>query len=420
MEDLAWLQLTYDEGPIKGGPHAPYYQSERLNLYQEKLDELKNKNLVYRCFCTPEELEKKRDRQIALKMPPRYDRTCARLSPETITQNINASIPFIWRFKVDHAKTITIQDIARGTVTFDLQHFSDFPLSRADGSFTFIFANFVDDIMMEITHIFRGEDHQSNTACQIPLYEAFNKPVPIFWHVPMLCNVDGKKLSKRDFGFSLHDLKSAGFLPEAINNYLSIIGGSFKQEIMSLEELTTTFNFDTQHHTGNIKYDVEKLRWVNHQWIQRLSPDALTTAILPFLVEKFPQAASIDRAQLQAIIQILKTDLYTLADAQTALAFYFQQPIVSSAAIEACSTPEHLPLLTSIITKNLVSIENSTDFLDTVKAQAKEAGIPMKQLFWVLRLLLTGHTNGPSIAELLTILGAQESKKRISCINNRG
>ena len=372
LSDLAWLHISFDEGPEKGGLYAPYFQSERLLLYQQNLEKLKSKGLVYPCFCSEEELEKKRDRQIALKMPPRYDRTCLRLTKEEIKSRLDQNLPHIWRFKINHDVTIQIHDLARGIITFDMQHFSDFPLTRADGSFTFMFANFVDDMLMKITHVFRGEDHQSNTAGQAALYQAFGAPLPVFWHMPMLCNIDGKKLSKRDFGFSLHDLRNAGYLSEAINNYLAILGSSYEQEIMNLEELTKAFNFEQTHASGNIKYDVEKLRWVNHQWIQKLDLIELAQRIKPFLVAAYPAAEKINAKKLAELLQILKTDLYTLADAVQVLKFYFVVPDISPAAIEACVSPENLAPLKQFIQEILPTINTSEAFVTSLKQGAKK------------------------------------------------
>ncbi len=155
IADLQWLSLNYDEGPAIEGPYAPYLQSRRSSLYQEKLKELQEKGVIYRCFCTSEELDKRRQRQIALKQPPRYDRTCAKLSSQEIQQKLDAGIPFIWRFKIDHAKTVSFEDLARGTMKFDAANFSDFPITRQDGSPTFMFANAVDDITMNITVVMR-------------------------------------------------------------------------------------------------------------------------------------------------------------------------------------------------------------------------------------------------------------------------
>ncbi len=409
QEDLHWLGLPWQEGPEIGGPYAPYFQSERQNLYQQALQELIQKNTVYRCFCTQEELDKKRNRQRALKMPPRYDRTCINLSQKDIENYLTQNLPFIWRFKLDHNKKIEITDLARGTITFDLKHFSDFPLTRADGSFTFMFANFVDDLNMKITHVFRGEDHQSNTAGQAAMYLALDTFLPIFWHMPMLCNIDGKKLSKRDFGFSLHDLRDEGYLPQAINNYLAIIGGSFKDEIMDLDQISEVFDFDHIGSTSQIKYDVEKLRWVNHQWIQKLDKLELAQMVRPFLQKDYPQAKELSDKQLANILQIIKTDLYTLKNSVDALAFYFAAPQVSQAAIADCIDQSHQQKLKELILQHISSLES----MDDLKIASKKAGIPIKQLFWFLRLAMIGKVHGPSVLDLIAMLGIEEGKKRV-------
>lgn len=411
--DLAWLNLTFDEGPAKGGPYAPYLQSERLSIYQEKLDELKQKKVIYPCFCTEEELEKKRERQRALKQPPRYDRTCYNLSPEAIQARMANKDPYIWRMLVDHSLIIKITDLAHGMVTFELKNFSDFALTRTDGSFTFLFANFVDDLTMKMTHVFRGEDHLSNTANQAAMYHAFNAPLPTFWHMPILCSVDGKKLSKRDFGFSLNDLKKTGFLPEAINNYLAIIGSSFEQEIMDLPTLTKAMKFDNMHASGTVKYDVEKLRWVNHQWINKLTPQELAARTLPFLEAVYPQAKSLPVDTLSAILQTLKSDLYTLADATKALAFYFAKPTITNDALYECVAAERIKSRAALLTRHQDKLDSLDAFLAAAKQDAQQEKIPYKEICWLLRLGLMGQINGPSIHDLIVILGPEESKARI-------
>lgn len=250
FEDLAWLHIAYDEGPSKGGPYEPYYQSQRSAIYERYLKLCQEKNLIYRCFCTPEELEKKRARQLALKQPPRYDRTCLHRPAAEIEAFLATHQPFIWRFKLDYEKSVSFYDLAHKEMHFELKHFSDVPLTRQDGSFTFMFANFVDDVEMKITHVFRGEDHLTNTAVQVYMYETFGAEPPVFWHLPIIGNAQGKKLSKRDFGFSLTDLKNAGYLPEALANYLAIVGHSVEHELMDMKQLIDTFNFSISRQQG--------------------------------------------------------------------------------------------------------------------------------------------------------------------------
>lgn len=417
LEDLAWLQLTYDEGPHVGGPHAPYYQSERTHLYQQQLDDLAQKNAIYRCFCTEQELEKKRVRQQALKLPPRYDRTCMALPQIEINRLLANNVPYIWRFKCDHNLALTIHDLAHGNITFNMGNFSDFAITRQDGSFTFIFANFVDDLLMKITHIFRGEDHLSNTANQAALFHAVHAQLPTYWHLPILCNIEGKKLSKRDFGFSLRDLKDAGFLPEAVGNYVSIIGTSFKEEIMPLEELAQQFNFENIHSSGRITYDVEKLKWVNRQWIMRYDPKKLTIQCRPYLENAYESAKEIGDEKLTHLLQIIKSDLTTTADSVQALAFYFTNPHVSMIEIDASISKLVQNTIRHIVNEHKNALlSDPQEFIAHIKSAAKSHNVALKELFWFLRLALMGKTNGPGIAELIDMLGAQEAFKRIEKI----
>jgi glutamyl-tRNA synthetase len=413
LADLAWLGLTFDEGPTQGGPHEPYFQSKRMALYTEWLDKLIAKKAVYRCFCTAEELEKKRQRQIDLKMPPRYDRTCLNLVAELVDNNLANKVPFIWRFKLDPTQSVTIHDLARGDVHFELKNFSDFPLARQDGSPTFIFANCVDDIAMGVTHIFRGEDHLSNTANQAALFTAFEAPLPTYWHMPILFNTEGKKLSKRDFGFSLVDLKAAGYLPEAICNYLALIGGgSFEKEDLkrglSLKELTHIVTFDHMHATGQVRYDVEKLRFINHLWITQYDPAALTAACMPFLTAAYQEAAQHDQALITQLIQTLKTDITILSDIVDAARFFFQAPALTIDELHTYLPAAECSAIQAIVaTHHALLMTNTEQFLTSVKADAKLQGIPLQKLFMFLRLAFTGHAQGPSIHDLVTVLGAK-------------
>lgn len=413
LNDLKWLSLFHDEGPGVPDMNVSYFQSERTSLYQEQLMVLQERNLVYRCFCSPDQLEKKRERQRALKQPPRYDRTCFNMTTENIINRLENKTPFVWRLYLDHTLPVVIYDLAHGNITFDMANFSDFPLTRQDGSFTFIFSNFVDDLLMKITHVFRGEDHLSNSANQAVLYHYFNAPLPIFWHLPIITNIEGKKLSKRDFGFSLHDLRQAGFLPEAINNYLAIIGGSYKNEIMSQQELIEAVNFDSIQSTGHIKYDVEKLRWINHQWIIRLSAEELLERCKPALFEAYPHAQTLEPDHLLALTQAVKTDLVTTHDIISELSFYFITPQITHAQCIELAPKETISMLHGVISQALPHIADHELFMHTIKTGAASFGIKPALLFSIIRLLLTGSVKGLGIGQLLTLLPPQEIKKRI-------
>ena len=410
LDDLLWLSLSYDEGPGCGGPYAPYFQSERTHLYAEYLQLLKDKNRVYPCFCTLEELEKKRKRQIALKLPPRYDRACLRLTPEERAELLSSHTPFVWRFQLPDS-VVEVQDMARGTLVYDLKHFSDFALTRADETFTFIFANCVDDCLMKMTHIIRGEDHLSNTALQAALYETFDYPLPIFWHLPIICNSEGKKLSKRDFGFSLTDLRVGGFLPEAIDNYVAIIGGSFAQEVMSLQELSAHYNFDEIASTGPIGYDVEKLRWLNHKWMGRITLDQLMERCLPYLRHAYPAVDTLEREKLEQLVNAVRSELVTLHDCVEALRFYFKRPPVAK---EMCQDVD--AQVCGVIQQALgargVSF-NADKFLEAVRSLSKDAQVSPEKIYGTIRLALTGSVHGPRIKDLIALLPDTEVFERM-------
>lgn len=412
IEDLTWLSLDYQEGPVKGGPHVPYFQSQRNDLYQQELEKFISHDKVYRCFCTTEELEKKRNRQIALKQPPRYDKTCLKLDKQA-SETKAQTTPFIWRMKLDQTQQLTITDLSHGKITFDLKNFSDFPITRQNGTVTFMFANFVDDVLMEVTCAIRGEDHLTNTAGQAALYTAMNYTIPTFWHLPILCNIEGKKLSKRDFGFSLRDLKAAGYLPQAILNYLALIGASFKEEIMSMEELIEAIDFNAPSATGQIKYDVEKLRWVNHKWICKLPTETIAQLTRTYLEAAYPAVATFSETQLIGLIGHIQKEMITLEDSVKLLAFYFTDPVYEIATLEQVVSAEKLALIKTIV-HDATTFTDPQVLLDTAKNNIKGTIVSPKELFSVLRYALMASTHGPSIHELIEMLGTTTCQKRFN------
>ena len=412
LNHLEWLNMSYQEGPHVGGPFGPYFQSQRHKMYEEHLKTLKKDNVVYRCFCTQEQLEAKRNRQIALKNPPRYDRACTKLLSTDIQKNIDTQTPFVWRMKVDETQTIQFQDLGHGTLTFDLKNFSDFAITRADGTFTFMFANCIDDILMQVSHVLRGEDHLTNSVGQVTIMKALNHPIPTFWHLPILCNITGKKLSKRDNGFSLEDLKAAGFLPQAILNYLGIIGGSFEKEILTTQELTDAYNFKNMHTASQIKYDVEKMKWINHKWIAQTPIIELTQLCKPFLAQKH-NISQVSDEQLATLIQSIQTDIVVLKDVSHLLNFYFNKPAVTPELLNSTTIDSSIQQKIQTIFNNLQNSSSFESFFSTAKQQAKDENISLKDFFSYFRLLITGDTKGLSIVELEKCLGFEEIKNRI-------
>lgn len=414
INDLKWLGISYDEGPVIGGPYMPYIQSERTKIYEEHLNDLIKQQKIYPCFCSTEKLEEKRKAQLATGNPPRYDRTCLHLSGDQIKQNLIAKLPFVWRVKINQKQILIINDMARKEVSFDMKNFSDFAITRSNGSFTFLFTNFVDDWLMNITHVIRGEDHLTNSAMQAALFDALAIPLPIFWHLPMLCNTDGKKMSKRDFGFTLNDLKNAGFLPQAICNYLTIIGGSFKKEIQSIEELSQNFDFEHLHTTGAIRYDVDKLLWINHKWISRLSTHELMPYILPFLHAELPETKTVNEERLLPLLEIVKSDCKSLKDIPSVLRFCFEDPTVTSREIVTELGKEKAEIVLSTIKKHAETSHNTELFLETIKKEAKANKLSLKEMFGTVRYLLTGSFRGIGIHNLFKMLRNDQIQKRLT------
>lgn len=413
FQDLEWLNLKYQEGPNVGGNFGPYQQSERKHLYDQVLVNLIEIQRVYRCFCSPEILEEKRQQQIAAHKPPRYDRTCLHLSSEKIKLKIEAGKKFIWRFQFKDKQLLDMHDMAKGTITFDTQNFSDFAVTREDGSHTFIFTNFVDDYLMQISHVIRGEDHTSNTALQLALYDALAVKAPTFWHLPIICNHEGTKLSKRDFGFSLGDLRKGGYLPEAICNYLATLGASFEQEIQSLDELVNNYNFNHIPSTSGIRYDLEKLTWFNHKWINKISTHDLCNRLKPFLHEAFEQSKSLNDTALSKLVEKVKPELHTLRDIIKVLGFYFQEPAYDIADLAQAMPHEKIAPAFEILKTAAASNTTKELFLEQIKTQAKAAGLSIKEIFTPLRFMLTGTTHGLGIQDLLEILDFTQVQARL-------
>lgn len=413
FQDLRWLSLRYQEGCDAGGDFGPYQQSERKHLYDQVLVNLIELTRVYRCFCSPEILEEKRQQQIAAHKPPRYDRTCLHYPTDKIQRKLEAGLKFIWRFQFNNNQLLDMHDLAKGTITFDTQHFSDFAVTREDGSHTFIFANFVDDYLMRISHVIRGEDHTSNTAMQLALYDALAVKAPTYWHLPIICNLEGTKLSKRDFGFSLGDLRKSGYLPEAICNYLAIIGGSFEQEIQSLDELVKIFNFKHIPSSSGIRYDVEKLTWFNHKWINKISTHDLCKRLKPFLHTAFPQSKKLDDVVLEKLVEKVKSELHKLEDIQKVLGFYFQEPVRDQAELELAMPQEKIDSALEILRTQVAQSTDKEVFLSNIKLAAKAAGLSIKEIFTPLRFMLTGTTHGIGIQDLLEMLDFKTVQARL-------
>jgi glutamyl-tRNA synthetase/nondiscriminating glutamyl-tRNA synthetase len=285
VEDLRWLGLNWDEGPDAGGAHGPYRQSERLHIYRAHAVELMSRHQAYHCFCSEEQLEMDRYQALRNMQPPKYVGRCRNITADDARKRIEGGEPAVIRFRVpDVDREVAFDDLVRGRVSFMTDVIGDFVLVRSGGVPAYNFAVVIDDALMQISHVIRGEDHISNTPRQLLLYEAFGWTPPRFGHVPNVLGSDHSKLSKRHGATSIGEFQERGYLPEALANYLALLGWSpgENQELLPLGELAKRFRIEDVGKSAGV-FDPEKLAWVNRHYLKLASPERLMTLTLPFL-----------------------------------------------------------------------------------------------------------------------------------------
>ncbi|MEQ8159774.1 MAG: glutamate--tRNA ligase, partial [Smithellaceae bacterium] len=323
LEDLTWLGIDWDEGPQKDGAYGPYKQSERLAIYADHLQKLVAADLVYPCYCTEEELEEERQTLILSKRMPRYMGKCRNLTPEQRKQNEQEGRKPSFRFKVPDV-TIQFNDLIRGTMKFEGSAVGDFIIVRSNGMPAYNFAVVIDDHLMGISHVIRGEDHLSNTALQIMLYKAFGFKPPTFAHHCLILGKDRAKLSKRHGSVSVGEFRRQGILPEALMNYLGLLGSSFTEgrEVLSREEMIAGFALERASKSGAI-FDEEKLHWLNAIYIRNCPTGKLIESLKPFLEEAGYKINDLDPERFNAAVDLIKNDLITLAEVGKHIDIFF-------------------------------------------------------------------------------------------------
>src|ERR1700677_1202080 len=329
FDALHWLGLNWDEGPDVGGPYGPYRQSERTEIYREHAEILLANGTAYRCFCTAEELEAARKQQIATKLPPRYSGTCGVLTAAQIDENIAAGKPFVIRMKVPTEGSTTFTDELRGEITFDHFNVDDQVLMKSDGFPTYHLANVVDDHLMGISDVIRAEEWISSTPKHVLLYQAFGWQQPRFWHMPLLRNLDKSKISKRKNPVSLIYYRQAGFLPQALLNFLGLMGGGMPNEINNGTEKFTLpemiEHFDVKNiRLGGPVFDLTKLKWLNGEYIRALAPTDFYTAL---------RSTVLSDAYLSGIAALVQTRIETLGQFGDLTHFFFADNVVPDAEV---------------------------------------------------------------------------------------
>ena len=423
---LDWLGLTIDEGPEQLGKRAPYRQSERIEqqLYQNAALELIEKGAAYYCFLTDDEINQKREAAKQNNHIFLHPRDSEALTKAEIEEKIKNNEPYTIRFKMTADRKITFKDMIRNPIEFDCSIISDFVILKSDGSPSYNFAVVIDDSSMDISHVIRGEDHISNMPKQLALYEALDKKAPQFAHLPMILGPDKSKLSKRHGATAVTDYRDQGFLPEALLNYLALLGWSPKdeQELLSKDAIISQFGMDRVN-KSNAVFDIQKLTWMNGQYIRQLSKDALYERTMPYIAaDKLAVFENMPIDQQKNAIVAVQDNLDTLLDINQYLDVFLESDDAvkerqSSLQWKDSDIVVLTHLVTSLSKKKCSSVADFTALLDHI-CQKTELG--KGKVFKPVRLALTGMGSGPHISELCSFFGSDTIIKRVSfCLGAR-
>ena len=420
IDTLKWLGLTWDEGPEVGGPNGPYLQSQRMDIYADWAKKFLDDGFAYHCYCSADELEAVREAQRKANVAPGYNGHCRSLSTEEIAAFVADGRKPVVRMRMPDGST-TFTDLIRGEVTFDHNFVPDFVLVRADGSPLYTLAVAVDDVMMKVTHVLRGEDLLSSTPRQIRVYQAMGvaeADYPLFAHLPFVMGQDNAKLSKRNGEVSIAWYRERGFLPEAICNYLALLGWSpgEDREDVSMSELTELFTVERVH-SSPARFDMKKLEAINGDKIRALSPDEFLNRSLPFLKEGNVVTGTLEEiALLMRALPIIQERVATLAEVPAMLKFLF----VTNFQVET----ESLPKISDADSKKLLQVayerlqslsQWSHEGIEAVLRTAliEEMGLKPRIAFSAVRIAVTGSHISPPLFESMELLGRESSLLRL-------
>ena len=419
LDGMRWLGLDWDEGPEVGGPHAPYFQSERLDRYRTMAERLVSEGHGYYCYCTPDRLREEREKAEARGEAWKYDRACLALPPEQIAELEATAAPRAIRFKVPDGRT-TFDDAVHGPIEFEHANIEDFVILRSDTYPTYHLSVVVDDVDMRITHVIRGDDHISNTPKHVLLFGAFASAAPRFAHVPLILGADKKRLSKRHGATSVTEYKRLGYLPDAMVNFLALLGWSpgDDRELMSREELVQAFALEGIS-GGNAVFNTEKLDWMNGQYIARLSSSELLKHVEPLLREAglYPaQPGAEDRVFLERVLELLRPRAKRVTDfVDQARPFLVDtveyDPEAVAKHLSVSGLHDHVAELVSAL--RTLSPFDESHVEAAVRGTASERGLKAGNLIHATRVGVTGRTTSPGLFEVLVLLGRDRTVDRL-------
>ena len=416
LDDLRWLGIDWDEGPEKGGPYAPYHQTERLEIYQSYLSELIALGKVYPCYCSEAELDAERASLVARRMMPRYQGKCRSLTREERKGREDEGIRPAWRFMVEEGP-IEFDDMIRGAMKFDGRALGDFIIVRSNGLPAYNFAVVIDDHLMQITHVIRGEDHLSNTAVQALLYHAWGFSCPVFAHHSLILGKDRTKLSKRHGSVSVREFRGRGYLPEVLLNYLSLMGNFFGEgrEVFDIDETIKIFDVVTTGKSAAI-FDEDKLNWLNGIYLKKCPPEKLALLLMPFI-----QAAGYEGDHdpvyppLPAIAAAVQRNLRTLEEIKDYLPIFHSEKYEISIEARTLLADDEARQIVKLFYEGLNAAECPEEhFYEwTIKKLQQSTSRKGRALFLPIRCALTGCMQGPELDKLAAVLGKATVIKRL-------
>lgn len=419
-DSLKWLGMNWDEGIDVGGPHGPYRQTERLDLYKKEVQRLLDEGKAYYCYCSAEELEKSRKAQLDAGKTPIYDEHCRHLTEEEKAKYEAEGRKPVVRLKVRKDGVFAFDDMVRGHVEFQAAGVGDFIIMKSDGIPVYNFAVVIDDAFMEVTHVIRAEEHLSNTPRQLAIYEALGYKPPKFGHISLILGEDHKKMSKRHGATSVTEYRNMGYLPEAVVNYLALLGWTPKgeQEIFTEEELIKQFSMKRVS-SNDAVFDINKLNWINFQYMKKLDADQLYDLIVPFLVKAGYVEESVTEEKkdwLKKVIWFMKDHIYFAGQAAEELKFFFEDmPALTDEAILSIMKAETSGKLLKAFIEDLKALESfdQAEIKKCFNACMKAQGIKGKAAYEPTRIALTGATQGPGMFEMMELFGREKTMDRL-------
>ncbi len=417
---LNWLGLNWDEGIDVGGENGPYRQTERLNIYHKEIQRLLDEGKAYYCYCTEEELEESRTQQLAEGKTPVYNDHCRSLTEEEIAKYKESGRKPVIRLRVPKEGVFAFDDMVRGHVTFQAAGVGDFIIMKSDGIPVYNFAVVVDDALMNITHVIRAEEHLSNTPRQIAIYQALGYDIPKFGHISLILGSDHKKMSKRHGATSVDEYRKMGYLSDAVVNYLALLGWAPKgeQEIFTREELIEQFSMKRVS-ANDAVFDIEKLNWINFQYMKQLSPEELLELTLPFIINAGYITGPLSdekKEWLKKVVWFVRDHLYYGAQTPENIKIFFEE-------LSATTDEEMLDIMNRETSKMIIkSFAEKLSDLDTFNENSikdvfsnlmKESGIKGKAAFEPVRIALTGEIHGPGLYTLIELFGKEKTIQRL-------